>query len=60
MFHTSYLSRYNKTLEHGLNYLEPPSELIEGEEEWEIEAILNKKYDKRKKKQMYQIHWKGY
>ncbi len=60
MFHTSYLSRYNETLEHGPNYLEPPPELIEGEEEWEIEAILNKKYDKRKKKQMYQIHWKGY
>src|SRR5258708_3981161 len=60
MFHTSYLSRYNETLEHGPNYLEPPPELIEGEEEWEIEAILNKKYDKRKKKQMYWIHWKGY
>src|SRR5258708_27647523 len=60
VFHTSYLSKYNETLEHGPNYLKPPPELIEGEEEWEIEAILNEKYDKRKKKQMYQIHWKGY
>ncbi len=50
VFHTFYLSRYNETPEHGPNYLEPPPELIEGEEEWEVEAILNKKYDKRKKK----------
>jgi len=47
---TSYLSKYNETLEHGPNYLKPPLELIEGEEEWEVEAILNEKYDKRKKK----------
>ncbi len=60
IFHTSYLSRYNETPEHGPNYIEPPPELIEGEEEWEVEAILNEKYDKRKKKQMYWIHWKGY
>jgi hypothetical protein len=31
---------YNETEKHSLNFLEPPPDLIDGEEEWEIEEIL--------------------
>jgi len=40
VFHASLLTPYKETDEHGTNFLEPPPELIEGEEEWEVEQIL--------------------
>ena len=33
VFHTSYLSQYQETKEHGPNYLEPPPDIIEGQPE---------------------------
>ena len=41
VFHTSLLSTYQETAEHGLNYANPPPEEIEGEEEYEIAKILS-------------------
>ena len=49
---------YKETDQHGPNFLEPPPDLIDGEEEWEIEKILGHR-TYRKKKQ-YLIRWKGY
>jgi hypothetical protein len=47
-------------LEHGANFLEPPPEMIEGEEEYEVERIVNsQRYGKGKKLQLL-VHWKGY
>jgi hypothetical protein len=40
VFHASHLSPYKETEEHGVNYPEPPPELIEGEEEYEVEEVL--------------------
>jgi hypothetical protein len=40
MFHTSELSSYRKTDVHGLNFQEPPPDVIAEEEEYEVEAIL--------------------
>jgi hypothetical protein len=37
VFHGSLLSPYNETIEHGANFMQPPPELIEGEEEYEVE-----------------------
>ena len=37
VFHASLLTPYRETLEHGINFHEPPLELIEGEEEYEVE-----------------------
>jgi len=42
VFHASLLMPYKETKEHGENFIEPPPETIEGEEEWEIEQILRK------------------
>ena len=39
MFHASTLTPYVETKEHGENYSRPPLDLIEGEEQYEVEAI---------------------
>ena len=58
VFHASLLTLYNETDRHGPNFLEPPPDLINGEEEWEIEKILGH-WTYRRKKQ-FLIQWKGY
>ena len=40
MFHTSLLTPYKETEAHGSNFVKPPLEIIEGEQEWEVEQIL--------------------
>ena len=60
VFHASYLSRYRETKEHGPNYLEPPPNIIEGQPEWEVEAIVRMRLYGRKKEKQYRAHWKGY
>jgi hypothetical protein len=39
IFHTSLLTPYVKTVEHRENYSRPPPDMIEGEEQYEVEAI---------------------
>ena len=47
-------------MEHGANYLEPPPDVIEGQEEYKVEEILDQwAYGQGRKKQ-YLIKWKGY
>jgi Chromo (CHRromatin Organisation MOdifier) domain len=58
VFHASLLSPYKETEEHGPNFLEPPPEVIEGTEEYKVEAILGDKTIR--KKRHYLIKWKGY
>ncbi|KAJ3004115.1 hypothetical protein NUW54_g4964 [Trametes sanguinea] len=41
IFHTSLISHYHTTPEHGPNYVTPPPDIINGNEEWEIESIIN-------------------
>src|SRR5579863_6416939 len=57
-FHVSLLLPYQETLEHGRNFEEPPSDLVDGQPEWEVEKILQE-WMQRGKKQ-YLIRWKGY
>ena len=58
MFHASLLTPFNETKEHGPNYLRLPPDLIEGEEEFEIEAILA--HRRKGNEWQYLIKWKGY
>ena len=44
--------------EYGINFQEPPPNLIKGEEEWEVEQILDE--CKQGQTQQYLIRWKGY
>ena len=41
VFHASLLSTYWETAEHGPNFMNPPPEEIDGEEEYEIAEILS-------------------
>ena len=36
VFHMSLLTLYREMLEHGINFHEPPPELVKGEEEYEV------------------------
>ena len=45
---------------HGPNFIEPPPDLIDGEEEYEVEAILDSRKWGRGRKQQYLVKWKGY
>ena len=60
VFHASYLSPYWETPEHGPNYLELPPNIIEGQPEWEIEAIIGMCFFGQRKEKQYRVHWKGY
>jgi hypothetical protein len=41
VFHASLLSPYKEMEEHGANFPEPPPDLVEGEEEYKVEQVLN-------------------
>src|SRR5258708_26821374 len=40
--------------------MEPPQEIIEGQEEWEVEGIVNRRFFGKKKTKQYLVKWKGY
>jgi hypothetical protein len=41
VFHASLLSPYKEMEEHGANFPELPPDLVEGEEEYEVEQVLD-------------------
>ncbi|KAH9022752.1 hypothetical protein EDB83DRAFT_2658852 [Lactarius deliciosus] len=45
---------------HGPNFDEPAPDLVDGEEEWEVEAILGERCHGRGKAHLYLIRWKGF
>ena len=54
------LSPYKEMEEHGVNFTEPPPDLIEDHEEYEVEEILDTRLFGRWRKHQYLIKWKGY
>jgi hypothetical protein len=60
VFHIDLLSPYRETEVHGRNYQRPPPELIDNEEEYEVENILDSRRTGRGRKLQYLIKWKGY
>ena len=62
VFHVDLLTPYVKTQAYGENYPQPPPEIIDGEEEYEVEMIINDRYLRqgRKKKRQFLVKWKGY
>ena len=57
-FHASLLSAYRENDFHGPNYPEPPPDILNEEEEWEVEAILKHKGTGIRRR--YLVKWKGY
>src|SRR5258707_4025695 len=60
IFHASLLSPYRETPAHGPNYSRPPPDLIGGEEEYEVEKIVNHRHVGRSRALQYLIKWIGY
>ena len=60
VFHTDLLTPYRETKTHGENYQRPPPELIDNEEEFEVEAILDSRRFGRGRKLQYLVKWLGY
>jgi hypothetical protein len=60
VFHTSLLSPYQKMANHGPNFSQPPLDLVDGEEEQEIEKIIDHWQHGRNQKLQYLIKWKGF
>jgi hypothetical protein len=58
VFHASELLSYLETEVHGPNYTEPPPDLIDGEEHYEVEAIIQHKGTGSRRK--YLVTWVGY
>ena len=58
VFHTSLLTPYKENDIHGPNFPQPPPDLIDGEEEYEVEQIL--KHRGHPKHHQYLVRWKGY
>ena len=60
VFHTDLLTPYRETPTHGRNYQRPPLELVDREEEYEVEKILDQWQFSRRRKLQYLVKWKGY
>ena len=60
VFHASLLTPYHETTEHSTNYQQPPLEMIDDQEEYEVEQVISHQYYGCKKALQYLIHWKGY
>ena len=43
VFHGNLLTPYKETELHGLNFTQPPPDLIDGEAEYKVEKILDEK-----------------
>ena len=60
VFHVDLLTPYRETELHGPNFTRPPPDLINGEEEYEIEEIIQSRKQGRGHRVQYLVKWKGY
>jgi hypothetical protein len=47
-FHASLLTPYKEMEKHGLDFLDPPPDIIKGKPEWEVEQILDHQHIQNK------------
>ena len=60
VFHVDLLIPHHKTDAYGEQYSQPPPELIDGQEEYIIEEILDDQINKQNRKKQYYVSWQGY
>ncbi len=60
VFHINLLTPYHETKLHGANYSRPPPDLVNDQEEYEVEKILDSQHHSRKRALQYLVKWKGY
>jgi hypothetical protein len=60
VFHIDLLTPYKETIMHGPNFTRPAPELIDGEEEYSVEKILDSWHFGRRRRLQYLVKWEGY
>jgi hypothetical protein len=60
VFHIDLLMPYKETIMHGPNFTRPAPELIDGEEEYSVEKILDSRHFGRRRRLQYLVKWEGY
>jgi hypothetical protein len=60
VFHIDLLTLYRETIMHGPNFTRPTPELIDGEEEYSVEKILDSQHFGRRRRLQYLVKWEGY
>jgi hypothetical protein len=60
VFHIDLLTLYQETIMHGPNFTRPTPELIDGEEEYSVEKILDSRHFGRRQRLQYLVKWEGY
>jgi hypothetical protein len=60
VFHIDLLTPYKETIMHGPNFTQPTPELIDGEEEYSVEKILDSRCFGRRRRLQYLVKWEGY
>src|SRR5712675_3147773 len=60
VFHASLLLPYKETTTHSPNFTWPLPDLIEGEEEYEVKAVINHRHHGCRCQLQYLIKWRGY
>jgi hypothetical protein len=60
MFHIDLLTPYWETIMHSPNFTRPTPELIDGEEEYSVEKILDSRHFGRRWCLQYLVKWEGY
>jgi hypothetical protein len=60
VFHIDLLTPYRETIMHGPNFTWPTPELIDGEEEYTVEKILDSRRFGRRQRLQYLVKWEGY
>ena len=58
IFHMGLLTLFRETSQYGDNFPRPPPDIIDGEEEFEVEAIINHRYFRRQHDLQYSKHTK--
>jgi hypothetical protein len=57
VFHIDLLTPYKETIMHGPNFTRPAPELIDGEEEYSVEKILDSRHFGRRWRLQYLVKW---
>jgi hypothetical protein len=60
MFHINLLTPYQETTMHGPNYQRPVPDLVDREEEYSVEKILDSRKFGRRQRLQYLVKWEGY
>jgi hypothetical protein len=60
MFHIDLLTPYHETITHGPNYRCPLPDLVDREEEYSMEKILDSQHFGRRQCLQYLVKWEGY